>query len=251
MLVERFARAVLEDGIGVGRILAITFTEKAAGELRERIRARLRDAGAAQEARATEGAQISTIHGFCARLLRTHALAAGLDPQFAVLDEHDAGRLVRPGIRQCVGGARRGSDGAGADRGPRACAALRAGIAGSTTSSGARASDPVAPEIDRRCPTIRGCRALADDVRAAADGAARMLGAERDPPARVVRALATLERVATLIAASGVPWPGDYRPRAATGGGSGSAGGRRPAMTIARRWPPWSPPAPRHTRRRP
>src|SRR6185437_5902572 len=37
-------------------------------------------------ARATEGAFISTIHGFCARLLRVHALDAGLDPQFTVLD---------------------------------------------------------------------------------------------------------------------------------------------------------------------
>ena len=46
-------------------------------------RARGADAGRA----ATEGAFISTIHGFCARLLRAHALAAGIDPGFAVLDE--------------------------------------------------------------------------------------------------------------------------------------------------------------------
>ena len=42
--------------------------------------ARLRELGADEEARATEGAFISTIHGFCARVLRAHALAAGLDP---------------------------------------------------------------------------------------------------------------------------------------------------------------------------
>ena len=80
VLVERFARSVLEDGIEVGAILTITFTEKAAAEMRERIRARLRELDADEAARATEGAFISTIHGFCARVLRAHALAAGLDP---------------------------------------------------------------------------------------------------------------------------------------------------------------------------
>jgi ATP-dependent helicase/nuclease subunit A len=86
VLVERFVRTVLQDGVAVGEILAITFTEKAAAELRDRIRARLRELGADEAARATEGAFISTIHGFCARVLRGHALAAGLDPRFEVLD---------------------------------------------------------------------------------------------------------------------------------------------------------------------
>ena len=94
MLVERFVRAVLEDGVDVGAILTITFTEKAAAELRDRIRRRLRELGADEAARATEGAYISTIHGFCARVLRSHALAAGLDPRFVVLDEPEARRLA-------------------------------------------------------------------------------------------------------------------------------------------------------------
>src|SRR5437868_9691 len=76
VLVERFARAVLEDGADVTAILTITFTDKAAAELRERIRARLRELGADEAARETENAFISTIHGFCARLLRASALAA-------------------------------------------------------------------------------------------------------------------------------------------------------------------------------
>ena len=75
-------------------ILTITFTEKAAAEMRDRIRRRLRELGADEAARATEGAFISTIHGFCARVLRAHALAAGLDPAFAVLDAQDAERLA-------------------------------------------------------------------------------------------------------------------------------------------------------------
>ncbi len=94
VLVERFVRAVIEDGVDVAAILTITFTEKAAAELRDRIRRRLRELGANEAARATEGAYISTIHGFCARVLRAHALAAGLDPRFVVLDEPEARRLA-------------------------------------------------------------------------------------------------------------------------------------------------------------
>ncbi len=94
VLVERFARAVVQDGVDVEAILAITFTEKAAAELRDRIRARLRSLGASDQARATERAFISTIHGFCARVLRSQALTAGIDPEFTVLDEPDARGLA-------------------------------------------------------------------------------------------------------------------------------------------------------------
>ena len=68
-------------------ILALTFTEKAAGELRERVRRRLLELGEAEHARAVDAAWIGTIHGFCARVLRARPLAAGLDPRFEVLDE--------------------------------------------------------------------------------------------------------------------------------------------------------------------
>ena len=93
VLVERFTRAVIEDGVPVGAILAITFTEKAAAELKGRVRARLAQAGRHEDARAAEGAFISTIHGFCSRLLRTHALAAGVDPEYRVLDALEAERI--------------------------------------------------------------------------------------------------------------------------------------------------------------
>ncbi len=93
VLVERFVRAVREDGVAPARILAITFTERAAGELRERVRERFLELGEREAARDTEAAFVSTFHGFCARLLRAHAVAAGLDPDFAILDEGLAGRL--------------------------------------------------------------------------------------------------------------------------------------------------------------
>ncbi len=107
VLVERFVRAVREDGIAPGRILAITFTERAAAELRERVRARLLELGGGEAARwpvseRPESAMIGTFHGFCARLLRVHALTAGLDPEFAILDEADAGRLRLLAFRRAL-----------------------------------------------------------------------------------------------------------------------------------------------------
>jgi ATP-dependent exoDNAse (exonuclease V) beta subunit len=94
VLVERFARAVCDEGIDVESILVITYTEKAAGELRSRIRAGLVERGRPDLARELDGAWISTIHGFCNRLLRSHPFAAGVDPRFRVLDESQ-GRVLR------------------------------------------------------------------------------------------------------------------------------------------------------------
>ena len=94
VLVERFARAVCDEGLDVESILVITYTEKAAGELRTRIRARLVASDRPDLARALDGAWISTIHGFCHRLLRAHPFAAGVDPRFRVLDDSQ-GRVLR------------------------------------------------------------------------------------------------------------------------------------------------------------
>jgi ATP-dependent exoDNAse (exonuclease V) beta subunit len=93
VLVERFARAVCDDGLDVDSILVITYTRKAAGELRSRIRQALIVRGKADAARKLDGAWISTVHGFCNRLLRAHPFAAGLDPRFRELDEAQAAVL--------------------------------------------------------------------------------------------------------------------------------------------------------------
>lgn len=109
VLVERYCEAVVADGLRPEDILAFTFTERAAAELRSRIRRELgRCARAAREAgdeplavrlgraaRDAERAWVTTMHGFCRRLLAAHPAAAGIDPRFRVLDESESLRLRR------------------------------------------------------------------------------------------------------------------------------------------------------------
>ena len=90
VLVERFVKAVCERALPIDSVLVITYTERAAGELRTRIRERLVATGRHDLARDIDGAWISTIHGFCSRLLRLHPFEAGIDPRFRVLDDSQA-----------------------------------------------------------------------------------------------------------------------------------------------------------------
>jgi ATP-dependent exoDNAse (exonuclease V) beta subunit len=103
VLVERFVKAVCERGLDVDSLLVITYTERAAGELRSRIRARLGELGRDDLARALDGAWISTIHGFCLRLLKSHPFAAGIDPRFRVLDESQARVLQSEAFEAALG----------------------------------------------------------------------------------------------------------------------------------------------------
>jgi ATP-dependent exoDNAse (exonuclease V) beta subunit len=102
VLVERFVRSVVDDGLRPDELLAITFTDKAAGELRGRVRSRLLELGERDAAREAEGAWITTFHGFCARVLRAHAVASGLDPAFAVLEPADARSARREGFEAAL-----------------------------------------------------------------------------------------------------------------------------------------------------
>ncbi len=70
-------------------ILALTFTEKAAQEMKFRIRAELTAAGLTEEVENLERAPVGTIHGFCSGLIKEFALEAGLDPDFGVIDGGD------------------------------------------------------------------------------------------------------------------------------------------------------------------
>src|SRR5260370_13695047 len=98
VLTERYLSHLRDDGAEVGQVVAITFTDRAAREMRGRIRQavvkNLHDAPTDQEAdtwarhlRNLETAPISTIHAFCGALLRQYSIEAGLDPRFDVLEE--------------------------------------------------------------------------------------------------------------------------------------------------------------------
>lgn len=93
VLVERFLHAVVHDHVPVTEILALTFTEKAANEMKERIRSRLLELGLHGARRDLEAAAISTIHAFASRVLKEHPLEAGVDPDFRVIEEEEAKTL--------------------------------------------------------------------------------------------------------------------------------------------------------------
>ncbi|HEY8704393.1 MAG TPA: UvrD-helicase domain-containing protein [Gaiellaceae bacterium] len=102
VLVERFVRAVCDRGLDVDSILVITYTRRAAGELRTRIRAALAERGRQDLARELDGAWISTIHGFCLRLLKSYPFAAGLDPRFRELDDAQGAVLRSESFKQAL-----------------------------------------------------------------------------------------------------------------------------------------------------
>ncbi|MFW6330493.1 MAG: UvrD-helicase domain-containing protein [Gemmatimonadota bacterium] len=85
VIVERILR-LAEQGEGPDRLLAITFTEKGAAELKRRLVTAFEEAGRESERRDAEAAYISTIHGFCARILREWPVEARVDPGFGILD---------------------------------------------------------------------------------------------------------------------------------------------------------------------
>lgn len=75
-------------------IIAVTFTRKAAAELRERLRSRLYEAGKPELAQRIDGACIGTVHSVCLRLLQEYALEAGLSPSATELTEEESDRLI-------------------------------------------------------------------------------------------------------------------------------------------------------------
>ena len=94
VLTTRFAHILLTGRAGPGQVLAVTFTNKAAREMRERVGALL--------GRPVEGLWLGTFHALCARMLRRHAEHVGLTASFTILDTDDQVRL----LKQVMEGAR-------------------------------------------------------------------------------------------------------------------------------------------------
>ena len=104
-LVGRIVALIENQRARIGEIVAVTFSEKAAGELKLRLREELERARARHAAGTPESAlladaiydfeeaHVSTIHGFCAELLRERPVEARVDPAFTVLTETQADRL--------------------------------------------------------------------------------------------------------------------------------------------------------------
>lgn len=119
-LVARIVNVLASGTARVDEILAVTFTEKAAGELKLRLREELERARQAPDDGGGSGgadgdsvvrprklqhaiahleeAQVSTIHGFCADLLHERPVEAGVDPRFEILSEPEARRLFAQGF---------------------------------------------------------------------------------------------------------------------------------------------------------
>lgn len=87
VITHRIAYLIAKQVVGVDQILGVTFTNKAAGEMKQRVINLLGPAG--------RWVILCTFHSFCARFLRQHAQMLGYDPKFSIYDEADSLALIK------------------------------------------------------------------------------------------------------------------------------------------------------------
>jgi DNA helicase-2/ATP-dependent DNA helicase PcrA len=95
-VVTRRIACLIAHGVAPFQILALTFTNKAAGEMRDRV-----DALLPGHLLAERPPTVSTFHSFCARRLREYAEAAGLVPHYSIYDEADRREAIKQAVRDC------------------------------------------------------------------------------------------------------------------------------------------------------
>ncbi|MBV6450343.1 MAG: ATP-dependent DNA helicase PcrA [Anaerolineales bacterium] len=93
VLTQRIAYLIAEEGVRPWQILAVTFTNKAAKEMQERVKRLLPD-------QATEGIMLGTFHSICARILRREAEHLPIESNFVIFDADDQERIVKNVIRE-------------------------------------------------------------------------------------------------------------------------------------------------------
>ncbi len=102
-LSARYLRLV-EQGVPPSSILCVTYTRKAAAEMKTRIVRGLQDRKLYEEAQEAETGPIQTMHSLYERILRENAVAAGIDPEFEVLDPLDESALWKEAIEEAAAG---------------------------------------------------------------------------------------------------------------------------------------------------
>ena len=170
VLVERYLRCVAE-GVPPDAILTITFTRKAAAEMKRRIVDALVAQGRLDDAQVAETGPIQTIHAFCQRLLRENALDAGIDPDVEILADAATLQLVEEAIEGVLTSPPDSPE----------VAALIASLAGrrsrrEASTAHARLKDDVRQVLQH----IRGTGLTADEVEAAHQGTGTTLASYAD-----------------------------------------------------------------------
>jgi ATP-dependent helicase/nuclease subunit A len=219
VMVERYCRLVCDSGLAPDSVLAFTFTDKAAAELRQRIRAELAGRAERGSERAAAvlagigGAWITTIHGFCNRVLAAHPVAAGVDPGFRVLDGPEAARAARgafdDALAEFLADGEPSREETVAAYGVEGLRAMIAGVHDELRGRGV--ADPSLPEpppadpeaaIGRVVEAARGCLGElneGDGKRELPERALETLGAAGPPPSvDELRALATASKARAL-----------------------------------------------------